>query len=79
MNMDVNISRSDAGLQEIPIGFEMKLAMNEQAMRGYASLTETEREHLLKRYREAKSREEMQKIVDSLGSDGDVNTNRHPL
>ena len=30
-------------LNELPVGFGMALAMNEQAMQGYAALTETER------------------------------------
>lgn len=53
-------------LSELPMGFGMALAMNEGAMRGYANLTETEREHLIMRCKDARSKEEMQKIVDSL-------------
>ncbi len=53
-------------LTELPLGFGMALAMNEGAMRGYANLTETEREHLIMRCKDARSKEEMQKIVDSL-------------
>ena len=48
------------------------MATNEHAMRNYASLSETEREHLIMRCKDAKSRDEMQKIVDSLVSDTDV-------
>lgn len=36
-------------LNELPVGFGMALAMNEQAMQGYAALTETEKEHLILR------------------------------
>ena len=51
-------------LNELPIGFG--LAMNEQAMQGYAALTETEKEHLILRCRDAGSKEEMERIVASL-------------
>lgn len=60
-------------LSGIPMGFGMALAMNEPAMRGYAGLTETEREHIIMRCKDARSKEEMQKIVDSLVPDGNVN------
>ena len=40
-------------LNELPVGFGMALAMNEQAMQGYAALTETEKEHLILRCRDA--------------------------
>ena len=36
------------------------------------SYSETEREHLIMRCKDAKSRQEMQKIVDSLVTDADV-------
>ena len=36
-------------LNELPVGFGMALAMNEQAMQGYAALTATENEHLILR------------------------------
>lgn len=36
-------------LNELSVGFGMALAMNEQAMQGYAALTETEKEHLILR------------------------------
>ena len=55
-------------LTELPLGFGMALAMNEGAMCGYAKLTETEKEHLILRCKDARSREEMQKIVDSLAT-----------
>ena len=57
----------------LPAGFGMALAMNEPAMRGYAGLTETEREHIIMRCKDARSKEEMRKIVDSLVPEGNVN------
>lgn len=43
-------------LNELPVGFGMALAINEQAMQGYAALTETEKEHLILRCRDAGSK-----------------------
>ena len=57
----------------LPLGFGMGLAMNESAMKGYAELTETEREHIINRCKDARSKDEMQKIIDSLVPDGNVN------
>ena len=72
--MDSNgASMGGAQFTGLPLGFGMALAMNEPAMRGYAGLTETEREHIIIRCKDAKSKDEMQKIVDSLVPDGNVN------
>lgn len=57
---------------ELPLGFGMALAMNEPAMRGYAGLTETEKEHLILRCKDARSKEEMEKIVNSLAPGGNL-------
>ena len=56
----------------VPVGFGMNLAMNKDAMLGYANLTESQKEEILMRCRDASSKEEMQKIVDSLVPDADV-------
>lgn len=60
------MSADGYGLQDVPAGFGFALAMNEPAMRTYASLSETDKEHLLMRCRDAGSKAEMQRIVDSL-------------
>ena len=71
--MDMNGMTGDGfGFQEMPLGFGFALAMNEPAMRGYAGLSETEKEHLLMKCRDAKSTEELQRIVDSLVPDTDL-------
>lgn len=57
----------------IPTGFGMALAMNEPAMRTYAGLSETEREHIIMRCKDARTKEEMRQIVESLVPDGNVN------
>lgn len=54
----------------LPIGFGMSLAMNESAMEGFASMTEAEKEATILKARDAKSKSEMDKLVNSLaGSD----------
>ncbi|MGN0400799.1 MAG: hypothetical protein ACI4HQ_00895 [Acetatifactor sp.] len=71
--MDLNgITEAGAGIQNLPLGFGMSLAMNEPAMKGYAGLTEAEKEQLIMRCRDARTKEEMQRIVDSLVPHTDV-------
>lgn len=57
-------------LTQLPLGFGMALALNETAMNSYSELSETEREHLIMRCKDARSKEEMQKIVNSILPDG---------
>lgn len=59
---------------ELPVGFGMELAGNEPAMKSYAGLTETEKEKIILRCRDAKSKDEMRQIVNSLVPDGNVNS-----
>ena len=67
-----NLASGTLGMTEMPLGFGFALGANEDAMKNYASLSETEREHLIMRCKDAKSKQEMQKIVDSLVTDADV-------
>lgn len=48
---------------KIPIGFSMALAANETALTAYAAMPEQERQTILVRACNARSREEMQQIV----------------
>ncbi len=57
---------------ELPLGFGMSLAMNAGAMSGYAGLTEAKKEEVIHRCRDARTKKEMQKIVDSLVPGSDV-------
>ena len=57
---------------ELPMGFTMALAMNEPALRGYAGLTDAQKEELIIRCKGAKTKEEMQRIVNSLAPGTDV-------
>ena len=74
--MDINnvggLASGTLGMTDVPLGFGFALATNEDAMKNYASLSETEREHLIMRCKDARSKGEMQKIVDSLVTDTDV-------
>lgn len=60
------------GAGDISVGFGMNLLRNEAAMQGYAGLTEAEKEHLIMKCRDARSKGEMQKIVDDLAPGTDV-------
>lgn len=62
----------DATLADLPMGFGMALAMNEPAMRGYAGLTEAQKEEILMRCKDVKTKKQMQQIVDSLAPNVDV-------
>jgi len=57
---------------ELPLGFGMALAQSEPAMRGYASLTEAEKEEIILRCKDVKTKEQMQAIVDSLAPHTDI-------
>ena len=74
--MDIGGTTGENGFPftELPLGFGMALAMNETAMRSYAGLTETEKEHLILRCKDARSKEEMERIVNSLVPDGNINS-----
>ena len=81
--MDINRSpfngstgSGDSGFPftELPLGFGMALAMNEKAMQGYAKLTEDEKERIIMKCKDATSKEEMRRLVDSLVPDGNVNS-----
>lgn len=71
--MDMSgIPYDDATLGQLPMGFGMALAMNEPAMRGYAGLTEAQKEEIIMRCKDVKTKEQMQQIVDSLAPHMDV-------
>lgn len=54
------------GSAGLPLGFGMGLAMNEGAMTEYSNMTEAEKEKIILRAKDAKSKEEMERIIDSL-------------
>lgn len=57
-------------LAEVPVGFGMALAMNEPAMKVYAAMNEAQKQAVLTKARNARSRNEMNEIVSGLGIKG---------
>lgn len=55
----------------IPLGLALGMAMNENAIDHYGKLTEYEKEQVLAKSRNVKSKEEMQQLIQKLG-DGDT-------
>lgn len=53
----------------LPLGMGMGLAMNAKAMEGYAKMSEAEKEDMILKCRDAKSKSEMQRIIDSVAGD----------
>jgi hypothetical protein len=54
---------------KVPIGFGMTLAMNEPAMAAYSAMSEEEKEKILNKAHNARSEEEMHRIVSSIATD----------
>lgn len=50
----------------VPVGFGMALAMNQEALDNYSKLKEAEKEQVIARSRDAKSKQEMEEIVNSI-------------
>lgn len=67
-----NGSYGGMSFPELPVGMGMALAMNAGAMSGFAGLTEAKKEEVILRCRDARSKGEMQKIVDALVPGADV-------
>ena len=51
---------------QVPVGFGMALAMNQSAMNVYAVMSEHQKQAILNRAHNARSKQEMHQIVDSL-------------
>lgn len=51
---------------EVPIGFGMALAQNEEAMNKFAMMTKQEKQAIWKKARNAQSEEDMNRIVSSI-------------
>ena len=71
--MDMN-NNTDSIMRDLPLGFGFALARNEAAMQRYVELTESEKEQIIMKCKDAKSKTEMQKIVDSLISGGNLSS-----
>ncbi len=53
---------------ELPVGFGMALAMNPPAWNAYSALSNEQKQAILKKVRDAGSKEQMHRIVNSLVS-----------
>lgn len=53
----------------LPVTFGMGLALNERATNRYGNMTEAEKEDIILRCKDARSQEEVDRIIDSLADD----------
>lgn len=53
--------------KELPLGFGMALAQNEQAMMLFESMTEQEKLNTIKKAKSVSSKSEMHRLVDDIG------------
>ena len=60
----------DENFSDLPLGLGMALLMNEQARSDFESLSEAEKEHVILKCKDAKTKAEMDKIVNSFSSPG---------
>ncbi len=58
----------DENFSDLPLGLGMALIMNERARADYENLTETEKEHIILKCKDARTKDEMDKIIDSFSS-----------
>lgn len=56
--------------QEMPIGFAFQMALNQNAMKNFAGMTEEEKKQVLEAARNVHTREQMRSIVADLGQLG---------
>ena len=52
--------------EEVPVGFGMALVRNEDAMNAFAMMTKEQKQEIWVRARRARSKAEMQQLVDSI-------------
>lgn len=55
----------------LPVGLAFGMAMDEQAINHYGRMTEYEKEQVIARSKNVKSKEEMQQLIQKI-SDGDM-------
>lgn len=56
-------------IRRLPLGFGMALAQNEAAMSRFATMSEAEKQSVIQRTHQVRSRRDMQRLVDSLVTD----------
>lgn len=52
---------------EVPVGFGMALAQNEDAMNAFAMMTREQKQEIWAKARNVRSRAQMQQLVNSIG------------
>ncbi len=52
--------------KEVPMGFSMALAQNEKALNVYAGMRDEQKEEVIDKARNVKSKQEMQSLVNEL-------------
>lgn len=53
---------------DLPLGFGMTLAQNENAMKNFEAMTEAQKEEIIKRTHDVNSKDEMQRLVNSISN-----------
>ena len=53
--------------KEIPLGLAFQMAMNEKAMSHFSAMSEKEKENIIERARNVKSKQEMERLVNEMG------------
>lgn len=54
--------------EELPIGFGLSLAMNENAMQKFSGMTEQEKKAVVEKSKDVSSRREMEQLVNEVAS-----------
>jgi len=64
------------GFSNIPLGLGIPMAMNDGVRENFDHLTEAEKEHVIFKCKDAKTKGEMDKIIDSLSAEDrdDINS-----
>ena len=57
---------------DLPVGFGMALIQNERAMKKFESLSETEKEEIIKKTHNFESKREMHEYVEKLANGADI-------
>ncbi|MBD5459347.1 MAG: hypothetical protein HDR26_00160 [Lachnospiraceae bacterium] len=72
--IDGGISAGSAGNTQtgLPIGLGMGLAMDESAMNEFGSMTEAEKEKIILEAKDARSKKEMERIINTLEPPDDI-------
>lgn len=56
----------------LPVGLGIALIMNERARAGYEGLSEAEKEHIILKCKDARTKAEMDKIIDSFAPEAGI-------